>query len=226
MTTLSTMQRLRQTIRLRSRLFDLRNPVPLDVLETYRRFREHPQGMYVLGTNDVRLLYNLVRRRKPLHCLEFGSGLGAGTAVIARAMAENGKGTVTAIEQHAWILDISKELIPRALQDRIRFVHAEPQILEIDDAKMSGYKLPQDIAPADFVLVDGPGSWEGADGKPVKLPNGDVLTLVPKFPPGTMIYIDGRWGTVDAIQRGLTLRGRPFHAMIDKRNAYSTIVLE
>ncbi len=53
----------------------------------------------MISESDIRVIWNLVRRHRPGHCIELGGGLGTVTATVALAMEANGFGKVTSLEQ-------------------------------------------------------------------------------------------------------------------------------
>lgn len=184
----------------------------LDEVPRLRRisaaFQRLPESRWSVAEDDLLRLYRLVRRQKPRHILEFGTGLGRSTAAMALALRENGGGRITTLEQLPRLIEVARTLIPPELQASIRFVHAAPRAFQLPQVSDWLYFCGYDWEPAadetfDFVFVDGPAGWL-AGGKLVSLDPGDVFRLMPHFPPGGIIYIDGRRSTVKKLKRYLS----------------------
>lgn len=182
------------------------NNIP-ELKNLYLVFKNHPEGKWIIGKNDALLLYKLVKKFSARNVLDLGTGIGASTAVIALALGDDGR--ITTVEQFKKCINLAQELIPADLKRKINFIHSDTNAFK--NAKISkylyfsGYKnLPVNLAPFDFVLVDGPGGWL-EDGELVTLPNGDIINLLPYLKTGSKVYIDGRKKNTDLYKRYLSL---------------------
>ncbi len=191
----------------------------------YSIFENSPQGKWIIGKNDVLNLYKLILETKPAKVLELGTGIGAGTAVIAMALNQLGRGSIISLEQSPEIIEIAQQLIEQPLKERLQIVCAKPVIFKIEKLSkwkyFSGYDwLPANSDIFDFVVIDGPGRWL-QDGELIKLDNGDIVRFLPYFAKGCKIYIDGRRATVEIIKRYLSkyfivLNDTPVFTLLEK----------
>lgn len=177
-----------------------------ELAELYKIFQKSPEGRWILGQKEILRLFKLIKQCRPKNMLELGLGIGASAA--AMALASDGDSKVTSMEQYEKCVRIAQELIPQNLQKKIKMVYSPIYAFKNDAVSpylyFSGYQnLPVSDGPFDFVLVDGPGAWEEG-GKLVKLPNGDLINLLPHLTPGCKILIDGRKSAVEIYQRFLS----------------------
>ena len=184
----------------------------------YAIFKNSPQGEWIIGKNDAAKLYAYVHAFAPQNILELGGGIGASTAIMAHAA---GKSMITSIEQFEKCIDIAKKITPPELLEKINFVYSEAHAFKNDHISpyqyLSGYKtLPIERGPFDFVIIDGPGYWL-ENNKLVKLPNGDIINLLPYLATGCKIYIDGRKHAVDIYKRFL----RPYLSLVMENKQYA-----
>lgn len=167
---------------------------------------------------DLYSLYRLIRKRKVISVLEFGSGWS--TLVIAKALEENQKLFEGWVEQKirhpnpfkVLTVDASKSYQEIAL-NRLRIHHlSQVAVGAVSSVGMtilnsSICTLFNDIPPftADLIYLDGPDCGQvsgsvngfnvqfGDEEKLYGLPmSGDILMLEPFLWPGTMILVDGR----------------------------------
>lgn len=193
--------------RSRERIVSLTNEVALrrhkELYELYMRFVASSERRRIIGTRDAVNLYTLVRARGAKNILEFGTGIGASTAVLALA---TGNGTVTTLEDSKGCLDISRKLIPPELNARIRYILSPRRAFAVPNIKyayFSGYRdLPMGGEPYDFVFVDGPDAWV-EDGQVVNLPNGDLIPMLSSIAPRALIYVDCRKGAARMYEKYL-----------------------
>lgn len=169
----------------------------------YDTFEISPEGSRIIEWRDAQKLSQLIRKYRPKHALEFGTGIGTASAVIADALPADG--TLTTIEQTEKYIRIARALMPQELQKKITMVFSEPRAFAIPTLSpylyFSGYKtIPIERGPFDFVFVDGPDPWY-ENGKLVALPNGDLITLIPHLAHGCIVYIDGRKTAVEMYRR-------------------------
>lgn len=167
-------------------------PMSPPLKQVYDLFLHSPENQWILGNQEAVLLYELIKKYKPSHILELGTGIGASTAVMA--LASDASAKITTLEQFTKCINIAKSLIPDNLQKKINFVQSDPYAFKNDTISkyiyFSGYKnLPS--SSFDFILVDGPAGWL-EDGKFVSLTNGDIINLLPHMKIGGKILIDNR----------------------------------
>jgi hypothetical protein len=131
------------------------------------------------------------------------------------------QGTITSIEQFEKCIDIAKRITPPNILKKINFVYSEAYAFKNNRISpyqyFSGYKnLPLQNAPLYFVVIDGPGYWL-ENNQLVKLPNGDIINLLPHLATGCKIYIDGRKQAVGIYKRFL----RPYLALIAETKKFA-----
>lgn len=174
--------------------------VPNDFHKLYRQYAEHPLSRHIVSKIDAMVIYDQIRRYRPTHCVELGSGLGTATSIIAMAMEANGHGKITALEQHEWMMTLAEELMLPAHKTRVSFVRADPEVRRMCNEDWTCYQFAHTSADIDFVVVDGPAPWK-TNGSMHQEPNGDLVGLLPYLLPGCRVFIDGRSSTVSAYRR-------------------------
>lgn len=162
---------------------------------------------------DLARLHYLVRNRKCMTVLEFGTGFS--TLILGKAVQENQVDwgqlvakprlrnsnpfkvfTVDASQQ--WIENTDRK-IPADLKSNIEFHYSPVQAGTFLDRHCHFYQTLPDIVP-DLILLDGPDpanvagnvagqAWCQIDRTVM---SGDILRIEPTLLPGTMIVIDGR----------------------------------
>jgi predicted O-methyltransferase YrrM len=132
------------------------------------------------------MLYSLARSLKPEVCVEIGSARGKSACYIARALAENGKGKLYAIDPHTrtdWNDDDSVEtyavmrqnLEYLGLSDRVEIIRKTSQ----NAAQGWGRTI-------DLIFIDGDHSYEGVKR--------DWELFVPHVSPfGVVVFHDTAW---------------------------------
>lgn len=198
----------------------------LDAIPELRRifatFKQMPEARWTIAEDDIVRLYRLVRRLRPDHILEFGTGIGLSTAVMALAVRENGSGRMTTLEQAPACLETARALIDPGLQERIEFILARPKAYQLPRVSRRlwwcGYDWdPDPAARFDFVFLDGPAGWlEGSEL--VSLDQGELFRLLPHLAPGALVYVDGRRSTVKQVERYLS-----FYLRLVERGSEHTI---
>lgn len=153
------------------------------------RSRLAPDALWQ-DADDLRRLYEDVRRYRPETILELGSG--QSTVMLAQALHENGRGTVHSVDDSARWLDHARSLLTPEQAARVEF-HVCPvettREYGIPTARYLGY--PSLVY--DYVLIDGP----DLDGMKLDA-SCDLLDLHARglVRPGAHARIDGRIGTV------------------------------
>lgn len=120
------------------------------------------------GVSDYHALYVEIRRRRPLHVLECGTGVS--TLVIAHALRENEaetgrRGRVVSMEEYGEWLEMSRALLPEEYGGHVDFRLSGT--VEDQFSLFRGVRY-RDIPelPYDFVFVDGPKYNSPVDGTP------------------------------------------------------------
>lgn len=135
---------------------------------------------------QYKALYLWVREHKPLEVLECGTG--KSTIAIAMALASNGVGRVTSIEESEKWFIMAKRLLPPVFEPFVEIIHSDVTKYK------HGYRYERTpLRPYDFVFVDGP----------QRQPNFDILYLMDNGFTSFETYIDKRTGTVEALQKVL-----------------------
>ena len=177
-----------------------------ELKKLYWIFESSPESGWILGKTEALTLFKLIKKYRPKNALDLGLGIGASSAIMAYASDEDA--LVTSVEQFPKCIALAKKLIPQNLQRKIGFVFSEPYAFKNDlisrYSYFSGYKnLPVERGFFDFLLIDGPGAWL-ENGQFIKLPNGDLINLLPHLAPGCKILVDGRRSAVELYKRFLT----------------------
>jgi hypothetical protein len=175
-----------------------------DVRQLHRLFKAHLGSKHALSFDDCVSLYRLVRKVKPRNVVEFGSGIGTGTGMIAAALRANGGGNVIALEQFAWLRDIAAQLIPADLKPHVEIVVAGTEVREYFGQRWSCYQWQYSGPKIDLALIDGTAEWKDETGEFINLPNGDLIELAPFLPGRAMVFVDGRKSSVAGYQEFLS----------------------
>jgi len=142
------------------------------------------------------ILYESIRRDKPHHVLEFGTG--ASTAYMALALLENETragnkgGMLVSVESEKEFLEHQKEIFPEELKRFVDFVYGPVTTRDFKGRPGFVYKnVPS--RPYDLIWVDGP-----ALNETVRF-SGDVVDLLPACSPKVRVLFDGRDETAQAV---------------------------
>lgn len=180
--------------------------------DLYALFRRSPRGKLILGEPEARALFRLVKKFAPKNIIDLGLGIGCSASIMALA----GKSaTITSVEQSETYVGIARDLIPRELRDGIVPFVSEVDVFKIESLSrylyFSGYaRLPCERGPFDLVVVDGPGPFL-KDGEFIKLPNGDLINLLPHLAAGCKVFVDGRSKGVRVYKRYLSAYLKPLY---------------
>lgn len=176
----------------------------------YKIFADSPEGKWIIGKEDAVRIYRLIRRQykklKKINVLELGTGIGAATAIMAKAIEDSGEeGSITTIEQQDKCIELARGLVPEKLQKFISFKKSEPIIFrhpKIPYRYFSGFReLPG--GRYDFLLIDGPSYWieNGELVNTAEVANGDFMHVLNNLDYGALVYVDGRENTRKTIHR-------------------------
>ncbi|KKT41773.1 hypothetical protein A2W54_00750 [Candidatus Giovannonibacteria bacterium RIFCSPHIGHO2_02_43_13] len=182
------------------------NAIP-ELRNLHKLFSEDTESRWIIGKKDALRIYQLVRENNPKNIIELGLGIGAGAAIIA--MASSSDAQITSLEQYQKCIDIAERIFPRELRNKVKFVFSPACVFQNSKISkylyFSGYRnfpLSADVK-YDFVVIDGPGAFmEGNEF--VKLPNGDLINLLPYLKFGCKIFCDGRKKQVEIYERYLS----------------------
>jgi hypothetical protein len=154
-------------------------------------FADRPAEAFKPDTADLWYLYTLVRRRRPMCVLEFGSG--CSTVVIAAALRDNHRaaggpaGRIISVEgQQNWA-DLTDRTISPELRPYAQVVYAPA--VECDVAGTPGFRYDPSAFPAvvpDLIYLDGP------ELTPTRKVTANPLDLEPLLRPGCVVVVDGR----------------------------------
>jgi predicted O-methyltransferase YrrM len=138
-----------------------------------------------LGTGGY-VLYGLARALSPEVCVEIGSARGLSACLIGRALKENGKGKLYAIDPHEptrWNDGSSVESLPLMEANLARF-GVRQQVEIVRDYSFKVAKTWK--RPIDLLFIDGDHSYEG-----VKADWDAFSPHVSKF--GVVVFHDTTW---------------------------------
>lgn len=163
------------------------------VTESLREGIVYPVNPAALCPENALFVVQQIYLRRPKRVLEFGSG--ASTVLIARALRQlDVQGRLTSLDHlDGWYQRTRDQLRATGLEEVARVHHSPLERragLEVPWYDVSA--LPEDDAPYDLVLVDGP---EGGSGEPLARLGG-FLSVRERLAPGAVILLD------DGLRRG------------------------
>jgi len=132
----------------------------------------------------ARNLYRIVRDRRPLRVLEYGSGVS--TAVIAEALTQNGAGQLTSIDNCKEWADETMRTMPQSVAHCVRVLHYPVKEGMVGGVRVYRYGFQPTLAP-DMIYLDGP----NLDGDIYAA--ADLLDLEPSLEPRCLLLIDCRY---------------------------------
>jgi predicted O-methyltransferase YrrM len=101
---------------------------------------------------ERKMLFQTIRRFKPIHCFEIGTWKGGGsTLFIAQALAENGKGMLHTIENNPEFRKQAEENFRKHLPDLFPFVD-----FRFGDYRQVFSEILNSAGRIDFLILDGP----------------------------------------------------------------------
>jgi predicted O-methyltransferase YrrM len=171
-----------------------RYPALVDVYRRYRRLSKST------GVNiwDCVILYEVVRREKPHHILEFGTG--ASTAYMALALSENYEenhddgGVLLSIESDRFFLEHQKEIFPKELGRFVDFVYGPVRTMDFEGKKGFVHEnVPR--RPYDLIWVDGPALTDS-----IRF-SADVVELLSSCSANVKVLFDGRDETAQFVYK-------------------------
>lgn len=186
-----------------SRTYELgKNPA---IENLWLKFFEHPQGKWIMKLPESLRLYDLVKEMQPAQILELGTGIGCSTAVMASALTN---GRITTVDSSKKCTELAKDLIPYELKQKIHFQYAPATVMKPIEkiCPFHGWSAYADFMWVDWDLfiIDGPGPFliaQKLKSYLVDLPNGDIITLLPRMKAGAKIFIQGRKEAVVLYER-------------------------
>lgn len=168
----------------------------MNLKSLYQLYASHPEGAWVPHPENARELFAFVKEHPVKNILEFGTGIGCSTAILALALHEKGEGgMIHTVEQDEKCLKLAQELLPEEFKPYVTFHKSEPRVWTTEHIPHQDFSTFETLPEGDFdfILVDGPGPWVKED-KLIDLPNGDVMKLLieDRLKAGTLIAWDGR----------------------------------
>ena len=182
------------------------NAIP-ELRNLHKLFSADPESKWIIGQKEALRIYQLIKDDDPKNIIELGLGIGAGAAIMAMASSPDAR--ITSLEQYQKCIDIVERIFPKELRGKVKFIFSSACAFQNTKISkylyFSGYRnlpLSADIK-YDFVVIDGPGAFmEGNEF--VKLPNGDLINLLPYLKFGCKIFCDGRKKQVEIYERYLS----------------------
>lgn len=162
-----------------------RHPALAQIYQYYRRVSPST-GVQVW---DAVMLYEAVRRYRPRHVLEFGTG--ASTAFLALALQENHvedaslRGQLVSLESEPYYLASQLEIFPNQLRGFVDFI-GTPLITRAYDGETGFAYRDVPRRPYEMIWVDGPALT------PEVRFSGDVIDILPHCAPHVRAFFDGR----------------------------------
>lgn len=143
----------------------------------------HRPGAIPPDWNDLARLHRLVREERPDRVLELGSGWS--TLAIAKALADNGHGSLLSFDADASWAEVNARTIPDDLKSRCEVRHGPSKVRALGPVPVLEHEgVPSEAF--DFIYLDGPAHY------PMVRVAADPLRLEPCLRPGTTILVDGR----------------------------------
>jgi len=123
------------------------------------------------GSTDYLILHRYIVERRPTHVLELGSGIT--TLILARAMAETGKGHLTSVDHIASYSEETRRLVGPELGKHVTFA-TSPSVGEVyaGVSALRYREIPN--LPYDLIFVDGPSTLIGD----VDFPSTDAIHVI------------------------------------------------
>ena len=151
--------------------------------------------------SDLWILYNYVKKTKPIEVLECGTGVS--TIVMAYALMENeiqghGKGRITSMEDQEKWYEHAKTIMPDQLKTYIDLIHSTKVEYCYAIFRGIGYKKVPERA-YEFVFIDGPETTAPSDG--MTSFDFDSINVVIKSNNPVYGIIDKRIGTSYVFQK-------------------------
>ena len=157
--------------------------------------------------SDYRVLYEIIKKHKPKHILELGSGISS--LIMAYALKENFletkvKGLLETYEEDPFYFKQVKNLTTKDLKKFVNFNLSERETKKILNMKASMYRSVK-IKEYELIFIDGPTLWSKNEKKVgEKSFNADILTLLSKIKtPPKFILLDKKIGTMWALKKCL-----------------------
>lgn len=195
-------------------------------------------------SSDLTRLYALIRKRKMINVLEFGSG--KSTLVMAAALLANSKEYeieslgirrknpfhIFSLEsEKKYAQEVSEACVVNGLQDNVTVIFSEAEQTTFKNQICGKYKKIPSCCP-DLIYIDGPMpmSYQNSSNEYINMNHNeitnitcDVLIIEPILLPGTVIIVDGMTNNSRFIRRNLQRNWLSFE---DLDNDFTIMVLD
>jgi hypothetical protein len=143
---------------------------------------------------DLWYLYQTVRKRKPRTILEFGSG--CSTAVLAKAVIDNGQGYLISVDAEPHWAESTAKALPSSVRGVYEVIYSP--VVEVEYQGTPGFrhaKIPN-VAP-NYLYLDGPPLT------PERQVAIDVLEMEHHLPSDFFMVVDGRRQNTEFLRKHL-----------------------
>lgn len=159
-------------------------------------------GAFPPNYNELLLLYEDIRQRRPNVIFEFGSGLS--TNIMAAALSKNAMESQScpmlySFESEKNWLDAADEWLDERYRSLVKLVHAPVNVETMFSTKVFTHPGIPDVVPS-MVYLDGPGLT--AEVKVAA----DMIALEDRLKPGFWLVVDGRRANVKFLEDHLRRR--------------------
>ena|SRR3990167_10708299 len=177
----------------------------MNLKSLYSFFASQKEATWIMQPDNVRRLFDFVKRNPIKKVLSLGTGIGCSDAVISLALKERGIDyQIDTLEPFQKCIDLAQKLIPDELKTNIRFHKIDPVVWNNEKIPYQYFSNFKEIPEGDYdlILVDGPGHFLEGENY-LELPNGDVMKMLieGKIKPGTLCIWDGRLNSLKPLER-------------------------
>lgn len=150
---------------------------------------KNPHGHAFKKAVDFWTLYTHIKKYRPKEVLECGAGVS--TFVLAYAIAENGNGRVTSVDELGWWLEKVRESLPEFLKKHVELLLREKVEHRHSLFRGARYKDIPD-RPYDWIYIDGPTTSLGEGADMQKTFDADFLEILARTKGTVRGLIDNR----------------------------------